>query len=70
MGWEHKLVNQVPASRLKLVISKLVRDSQSTFIQGRSTFEGWIVASEMVKVMKHSGTDVYLSLTLKKNMPV
>lgn len=38
LGWVHKLVSRVLATRLKRVIRKLVRESQSAFVKGRNIF--------------------------------
>lgn len=39
LKWVHKLVTRVLVDRLRRVMRKLVRDSQSTFIKGRSIFK-------------------------------
>lgn len=38
LGWVHKLVTLVLAARLKKLMGKLVRDTQTAFIKGISIF--------------------------------
>lgn len=55
LGWVHKLVTRVLARRLRRVMGKLVRDTRTTFIKGRSFFEDWTLASEVLDAMKKVG---------------
>lgn len=56
MDWVHKLIAKVLTGRLRSLINWLVRHSQTTFICGRHIHDGWIIASEVLDVMKKRQT--------------
>lgn len=58
LGWVHKLVHRVLAAKLRSVTGKLVWDSQSTFIRGKSIFEGCTVASMVLEVNGGYGVEI------------
>lgn len=62
----HKLVPRVLSATLKGVIGKLVRDSQSSFIKGRSIFDGCTVASEVLDTMRRDGEGVVFKIDFEK----
>lgn len=52
LGQVHKLVARVLTTRLRLVIDKLVRHTQTDFIRGHNIYDGWIIASQVLDAMK------------------
>lgn len=61
----HKLIIRVLVARLRGVIGMLVKDSESSFIRGRNIFEGWMVASEVLDVMKCLGNVMVFKIDIK-----
>lgn len=54
-------------ARLKGVIRKLVRYTQSTIIKGMNIFEGWTLASEVLDKMKNLGNDMVFKIDFEKS---
>lgn len=46
------VVARVLTKKLRSVIDQLVRHTQIAFISGRSIYDGWVIASEVVYVVK------------------
>lgn len=66
LGWVHRLVARVLTLRLRLTINKLVSHTQTTFIRGRSIYDGWVIASEVLNVMKKEKNDLIFKTDLEK----
>lgn len=66
LGWVHKLVTWVLVARLRRVMGKLVRDSQTVFIRGISIFEGWTVALKVPNGMKRYGEGLAFKIDIEK----
>lgn len=66
MGWFHKLMVCVLTTRLCLVIGQLINHSQTTFTQGWSIFDKWIIVQEVLDVMKRNKEGLIFKLDLKK----
>lgn len=66
LGWVHKLVAHVLTLRLRSVIDNLISHTQTEFIWGRSIYDGWEIASEVLDVMKRKKVDLIFKLDFKK----
>lgn len=52
MGCTYKVLAEVLANRLRMVIGDVMSDAQSTFIKGRWILDGILIANEMVDEAK------------------
>src|SRR4051794_7982688 len=50
----YKIIAKILASRLKLVISDLISDTQSGFVAGRQLVDGVLIASELIHLVKRT----------------
>lgn len=62
----YKLVTRVLAAILKGVMQKLVHDTQTTPIKGKSIFEGWALASEVLDDMMRSEGGIVFKIDFEK----
>lgn len=71
--WKPMVINlPVPMGfltcKLCSVIDRLVSHTQSAFIRGRSIYHGWVIASEVLDVMKRKNEGIIFKLVLRRPM--
>lgn len=67
LGWIHKLVARVLTSRLRSIIDQLISHTQTTFIRGHSIYDGWIIASEVLNIMKWNKESLVFKFDFEKD---
>jgi len=60
VGCTYKVLAKVLANRLQAVISSVVSDSQSTFIQGKHILDGILIAKEVVDDARRMNKEMLL----------
>lgn len=69
LGWIHKLVTKVlfrPISLRLTVIDQLINHTQTAFIQGQGIYDGWVVVSRILDVLKRNKERLIFKLNFEK----
>lgn len=62
LGWIHKLVARVLSLRPRRVIHHLIRHTKTAFIRGRRIYDGWVIALELLDIMKLNKESILFNL--------
>jgi len=60
IGCLYKILSKVLANRLRLIIGRVVSETQSTFVKDRQILDGILIANEVVDEAKKSNKELML----------
>lgn len=66
LGWIHKLVARILTSRFYTVIDQLISHTQMAFIRAKSIYDVWVIAFEVLDVMKMENAEIIFKLDFEK----
>lgn len=65
LGWVHKLVARIFTPQLRIVVDRLISHTQTAFNLEWGIYGGWVIALEIVNVMKRNKEGIVFKLNFE-----